>query len=300
MGNITAELNHLCIFARLLSGHKGNSDAAAAFLHFVNQRQQAFVQKYKGQHPFTENSVLARKWFTNMYRECDRGTAFFKRHILTTVLSGAKRGLKATIDVNLVRKVAFRSILYRLINKLETFENFGSIPGEEEFNSFITFLRGLKDEGSTIFTAAHQNMGFDRLMVTFKYVRQNIKVLSRQVVEAAEGRSLKKIQEVFQSIPNVGGFFAWQMLCDLLEARVLGECTDNQWTCLGPGAKNGLSRIFGRHSLNLTRVMRDLSAHSGPQSGFLALGIKFPAFLGRPLSLKNVEHALCEFDKYYR
>ena len=91
-----------------------------------------------------------------------------------------------------------------------------------------------------------------------------------------------------------------QMLCDLLEARVLGECTDNQWTCLGPGAKAGLSRIFGRHSLNLTRLMRDLAAHTGPQSGFLALGIEFPAFLGRPLSLKNVEHALCEFDKYYR
>ena len=35
-----------------------------------------------------------------------------------------------------------------------------------------------------------------------------------------------------------------------------------------------------------------------------ALGIEFPAFLakniGRPLSLKNVEHVLCKFDKYYR
>ena len=293
-------LFHSGIFSRLLSGQKGNSDAAAAFLHFVDQRQQAFVKKYKGQHPFTQNDVLGRKWFTNMYRECDRGTAFFKRQILTTVLSGVKRGRFAPIDINIVRKITFRSIVYRLINKLETFENFGCIPGEEEFSSFLSYLRGMKDEGSTIFTAAHQNMGFDRLMTTFKHTRQNIKSIARRVVEAAEKRSLKQIQEVFQSIPNVGGFFAWQMLCDLLEARVLGECTDNQWTCLGPGAKAGLSRIFGRHSLNLTRLMRDLAAHTGPQSGFLALGIEFPAFLGRPLSLKNVEHALCEFDKYYR
>ena len=27
---------------------------------------------------------------------------------------------------------------------------------------------------------------------------------------------------------------------------------------------------------------------------------QFPAFLNKPLSLKNVEHALCEYSKYYR
>ena len=97
----------------------------------------------------------------------------------------------------------------------------------------------------------------------------------------------------------MGGFFAWQILCDLLEARVLGKCCDNQWTILGPGAKNGLGRIFGgRHSLALVRVMRDLCSLSGSSSGFQALGITFPAFLGKPLSLKNVEHALCEYNKF--
>ena len=44
----------------------------------------------------------------------------------------------------------------------------------------------------------------------------------------------------------------------------------------------------------------NLCVQSGPQSGFAALGINFQVFLGKSLCLKNVEHALCEYDKYYR
>ena len=51
--------------------------------------------------------------------------------------------------------------------------------------------------------------------------------------------------------------------------------------------------------LKYTRLLRDLCTPSGPGSGFQALGLNFPAFLHKPLSLKNVEHALCEYDKYF-
>ena len=108
-------------------------------------------------------------------------------------------------------------------------------------------------------------------------------------------------QTVALTIPNVGDFFAWQILCDLLECKVLGWNTDNQWACLGPGAKNGLRRIFcletTRGELKHTRLLRDLCHPKGPKSGFARLGLKFPAFLLKELSLKNVENAICEYDK---
>ena len=108
-------------------------------------------------------------------------------------------------------------------------------------------------------------------------------------------------QAILLRIPNVGDFFAWQILCDLLESKVLGSNTDNQWACLGPGAKNGLRRIFcletTRGELLHTRLLRDLCRPHGHKSGFEALGLKFPAYLKKSLSLKNVEHALCEYDK---
>ena len=111
-------------------------------------------------------------------------------------------------------------------------------------------------------------------------------------------------QTVALTIPNVGAFFAWQILCDLLECKVLGWNTDNQWACLGPGAKNGLRRIFcletTRGELRFTRLLRDLCHSKGSKSGFAQLGLTFPLLLLKELSLKNVEHALCEYDKYFR
>jgi len=55
---------------------------------------------------------------------------------------------------------------------------------------------------------------------------------------------MRKCLEVLHRIPNIGAFFAWQILCDLLKSRVLGPNTDNQWACLWHGAKSGLRRVF--------------------------------------------------------
>ena len=188
--------------------------------------------------------------------------------------------------------------------KVETFMDFGGLPTQEGFSSFQAFLAEKKNAGEVIFTAAHQNMGFDRLLKTLTYVKKNCASLTSRVIEAAERKSLKMAHKRLLTLPNVGPFFAWQILCDLLETRVLGDNTDNQWTCLGPGAKNGLRRIFRlettKGELRYTRLLRDICSAAGPNSGFAALGLDFPSFLEKPLSLKNVEHALCEYDKYFR
>ena len=46
--------------------------------------------------------------------------------------------------------------------KVETFMDFGGLPTQEGFSSFQAFLAEKKNAGEVIFTAAHQNMGFDR------------------------------------------------------------------------------------------------------------------------------------------
>ena len=55
---------------------KESSDAVAAFLLFVLERQKIWLNKSRGVTPLTENLVMGGKWFTNMYRELDRGTMY--------------------------------------------------------------------------------------------------------------------------------------------------------------------------------------------------------------------------------
>ena len=65
----------------------------------------------------TKNKVMSTKWFTNMYQELDRATLYFGNCIVDTVLKGVAFD-KNIIDQELVEKVLFRSIVYRLIYKV--------------------------------------------------------------------------------------------------------------------------------------------------------------------------------------
>ena len=94
------------------------------------------------------------------HREVDRGTKYFRRQLMRDELKD--RIPTEEIDHDLVQRILFKSVVYRLINKIETFEDFGGLPTQEDFSSFIRFLSEKKSNGEVIFTAAHQNMGLDR------------------------------------------------------------------------------------------------------------------------------------------
>ena len=292
---------------KLLPSHlRDTSDSVSCFILFVLERQKVWVKKYKGKKNLTSNEILEGKWFTNMYRELDRGTHFFRRNILETTLKNYK--ISKEVDAELIEKVLFKSVIYRLINEVKTFNDFGGIPDRKEMKSFLKFIKERhEDRNQKVFTAAHQNNGMRRFLESYDVLKHEIKQLSVEIAKNAKKRSLKGINSVLRSIKGVGPFFAWQILCDLLEARIIGDNSDNQWTSLGPGAKNGLRRLFtesnlpsSKGELKHTRLIRDVCASSGPKSGYEALGLSFPAFLNKELSLKNIEHALCEYDKYYR
>ena len=121
---------------------------------------------------------------------------------------------------------------------------------------------------STTSTLAHQNMGLSRLLQTLEFVKKNISGLMTEVVAGSWQRSTRICFKAILKIPNVGEFFAWQILTDLLECWVLGGYTDNQWTCLGLGAKNGLRRIFQLDSsqgeLRHSQLHRDLCNLESP------------------------------------
>ena len=273
----------------MLGEHAASSDAVAAFLCFIVERQKIWLNKKKGMEVLTTNHIFSSKWFTNIYRELDRGTMYL-RHQLNADLKEFSMD-KDNIDKNLVSKILLKIIIYRVINKIETFMDFGRVPDMHTLPIFMKFLCKKKSEGSVIFTAAHLNQGFEKLITTLEWItKENISTMTSQIMVAAQNRSLKMCHTVLLTIPNVGDFLEWQILCDLLECKVLGSNTDNQWVCLGPGAKKGLGRIFGkvttREELDLTRLLRDMCRSKGPKSGFEMLNLEFSPFLQKDLSLK--------------
>ena len=90
-----------------------------------------------------------------------------------------------------------------------------------------------------------------------------------------------------------------QIVCDLLELNIL-EMEENSWVVLEPGAKADLSQIVSditgsEAELHYTKWLTRVLPYC-----FKALGLDFTEFLGKKLSLKHMEHGLCEYEKFFR
>ena len=279
----------------LPSSQRVNSDKVAAFALFLHQRQEILVSRtqnpsYTNQD--TKNDILRTYFFTNIYREADTGTKFYRKQMLSQ---------HQDIGSDQLPDIVFQTVVYRLINKKLTFETFGKIPSAGEWKKFKKFfeeeMRLSKSDSKREkpFTAAHQVMGLDKLMDTIEFVLKNCQKISRDLIAA---KSLERCFNIFQEINNIGGFLAWQITADLSELKLI-KFSENVFTCLGPGAKNGLATILNvpssKEELELTKQLT-----RSMDSIFKAMDINFKYFLGKKLSLKTVEHALCEFFKYWR
>ena len=96
-----------------------------------------------------------------------------------------------------------------------------------------------------------------------------------------------------------GPFVADEIVTDLCWTTVLNRADDIMtWANPGPGAVRGLNRIHGhplkahRREERLVEEMQELLAESRKR-GRLGRHMK-------PLEMRDVEHSLCEFDKYMR
>ncbi|KAJ8614561.1 hypothetical protein CTAYLR_004073 [Chrysophaeum taylorii] len=238
------------------------TDEAAAvskFFAFVSERHEMWARRTRGEAwPWTTDEALRDYAFCNVYRELDRGTVYFRR--------------RASDDVY------WCSLVYRLLNKIESFSTWRDrIPTRTEWPSFKRHLFQRRRDGHAVFSSAHQTMGLDRYIATVESAPKTVSMTSPQEAYAQ-----------LRDLDNLGPFFAWQIVCDIMEASV--DHDENSFVVLGPGAKKGLRRIFGKDDVDLAKrltkrapeIMRD----------FVPLG-------GRPLTLKNVEHCLCEYEKYH-
>ncbi|QVJ13015.1 hypothetical protein [Pseudomonas phage Psa21-HRN] len=125
---------------------------------------------------------------------------------------------------------------------------------------------------------------------------------------------LETVWEKFQQPRYIGWgpFMAYEVVTDLRHTRYLRNAPDiYTWANAGPGAIRGLNRLYGRDlaakprpeqtNAEMIELMRELNALDArgfnetfgpPQLGSPHVGPRFEA--------RDIEHTLCEFDKYER
>lgn len=265
-----------------------------AYWHFAAERQCLFMRRVHGSpYPWTDDPVLRRHRFTNAYRAADRVSQYLIRHVL---YEGPQ-----TPD-----EVFFRALLFKLFNRIETWEalvsQFG-IPTASEYRPevYSRVLDALFEGGSKLYSAAYivPNPRFGHVRKHRNHL-QLLELMLRDKApdHIADADSLEAVYTILRSFPSVGPFLGFQFAIDLNYSAVV-DFSEMDFVVAGPGARDGIRRCFahtaGLSDADLIRAVSDLR-----EDEFARLGIQFPDLWGRPLQLIDLQNLFCEVDKYAR
>ena len=269
-----------------------------SYWHFAAQRQAIFFRRARRlPPPWTCDPVLATYKFTNAYRASDRVSQYLIRHVIY------REDLPDS-----PREVFFRILLFKLFNKIETWEllerSFGPIAFEDYgFEHYDRVLTQAMQNGHRIYSAAYIMPPGSRSFGRASKHQNNLLLLERMMQDKlpeqlAQTCTMKEGFEKLRAYPTIGDFLAYQFITDINYSEIT-DFSEMDFVVPGPGARNGLHKCFtntgGLNEPELIRLVADLQ-----EEEFERLGFDFPSLWGRRLQLIDCQNLFCEVDKYAR
>ena len=245
--------------------------------------------------PWTSDPILMEYRFTNTYRAADRVSQYLIREV-------QYRPDRSPAPA----EVFFRTILFKIFNRIDTWESIESAIGPVSWQSAdLAVIASVLDTklaaGSRIYSAAYimpsPALGHQR-----KHAN-HLALLARMMEDGLPGRlstvsSLRAVYELLLSYPGLGPFLAFQYTVDLNYSTVI-DFDEDDFVVAGPGAIDGIAKCFldakGVDPAAVIYAMMDRQSDE-----FSALGLNFPGLFGRPLKLIDCQNLFCEISKYAR
>jgi hypothetical protein len=264
------------------------------YWRFACARQELFMRRVAGAPPpWTDDPVLATHRFTNAYRASDRVSQYLIKNVL---YAGDQ-----TAD-----EIFFRTLLFKLFNRIETWERLTARLGPITWRSFCfeqyaQILDEAFTDGERIYSAAYI-MPSPKFGETRKH-RNHLRLLQHMMRDKAPHRvvdssSLEGVFKILKGYPSLGDFLAFQFAIDLNYSKAL-KFSEMDFVVAGPGARDGIRKCFvdtsGLTEADIIRAVTELAEHE-----FARLGLTFRDLWGRRLHLIDCQNLFCEVDKYAR
>jgi hypothetical protein len=266
-----------------------------AYWMFAAERQAIFFQRLlKCPAPWTQDPILAAFKFCNAYRASDR----VSQYLIKNVIYDWEWTATDTV---------FRILLFKIFNKIETWEYLERALGSIDCKSFDSrrysvLLEQARRSGQPIYTNAYMScankaFGYDQkhdnhLALIACMMTENV------IDKILAAPSLEHIYNILVAYPLIGPFMAYQLATDLNYAPFIHH-SEQSFTVAGPGAVRGIQKCFqdtnGKNAAYIIQWMCDHQDHE-----FDRLGLTFQSLWGRPLQYIDCQNLFCETDKYSR
>lgn len=270
--------------------------------NWMHERQMIWQRRFvdKAPWPWTRDEILQTYRFCNVYRELDTVTQWVDKHIRRPYAQH--------------KNLWFMLAVARQINWPETLAEimYHKAWPEHDFDprAMRRVMLRRQERGEKLYTGAYILNGQlgsrykkgmdDKAYYTCHVVLKSAWDNRARILAAINTNSMQTAWEVLNESFGWGPFTSYEVVTDLRYTRYLRTAKDRlTWANPGPGAKRGLDRLARRKKADRPSVetmieeMRQLHLVIAPlwAKAFRQLP---------PLEMREIEHSLCELDKYER
>jgi len=267
-----------------------NNDLLDSFYWWIEERHKIYLRRLAGEpKPWTQDTIMQDYKFCNVFRELDTTTIWIKENI---------RDRWADHPY-----LWFALCLARRINLIDTMVDLDDLLVNWDAEKAHSILNNRKDSDKRIYNGAYMITTGGRKVPKNEDTCWNIlePLWAKREEITNTLKYINSIESAFYIFANghVGysNFLAYEIVTDMRHTKYLREATDiYTWANAGPGAVRGLNRLHNRplnskiKSCQTNAEMQQLLIDSD-----LYLDNGFPV-----LEMRDIEHSLCEFDKYQR
>lgn len=267
------------------------------FWYWINERHRIYLKKRnKKGWPWTDDKILQTYKFTNVYRQLDRVTIEWERRYANLL------GRPKLPDADIL----FHCCMFRLFNWPTTYDSLYYGMSKWDLGKAIDILAARQEACAKIFTGAYIIPTGGRTDPKHQVICEALDEINTDKAELVayirRRPSMYRTCRVLQDYPTVGPFIAYEVACDLRHTRILHDAYDiNSWANTGPGAARGVHRLIGgtadppKRSVDYLECMRKLLSM---RKRYVGKHLRHSN--GWPFEIREIEHSLCEFDKYMR
>jgi hypothetical protein len=268
------------------------------FYKFMHRREAIRLLKEAGKPwPWTDDAILREYKFTNVNREHDRTTRWMREH-----------WTKPNKDRPLAEQL-FNCAFFRYFGTIEFAEAAGwqfAFDNPVVCKQVIELAAKRLKEKRRVFTGAYvitnQGISAPKQEVVCNLFLSPLWDAAPDLVELAQvSRSWEAVAIEMMKLQGFGGsgFMTKEVLQDALHTPVFEKCIDrNTWCPIGPGARRGLNRVFGRavkDKVPMNRMLKEMLDLYKERENYWP-----PHGQETELDLHCIQFQLCEFDKYER
>jgi 5-hmdU DNA kinase-like protein len=271
-----------------------------SFFAYARARHEVFLRRRQNfPPPWTDDPILQQYRFTNIFRETDRTTQWFREHVRDRY-DGTPQVLLATVVFRWFNKIETGEAMFEGGSSTTPFEYWAQTGHVDTLRQVILAARGTGPyvNGAYIIKSPNGMNKLDGVLWACEQFRRGDWLNTAHSMALCR-QTLYQTWEWVRQFQYQGDFTAYEVVTDLRHTHLLRPAPDIMtWANAGPGAKRGLNRLACR-PLDQQLPKDQTCAEMRELLQFSRSFDQWPPEWGQ-WEMREVEHTLCEWDKYER